>query len=285
MQVEAENAVSVAGTGTLVGGKTRTGTKPVALLLQGSRFEFKYVISEPCAQAVREYAVGFLVPDEHADPERHYMYPVHSLYLDSPAMDLCQATIHGLKNRFKLRIRFYDDLAESPVFFEIKRRVNDAILKERAAVRRRSLPAILMGQWPMPADLVDPSDKSLGALHRFCGLRSSIQAVPKTFVSYMREAYVSPNSNSVRLTFDRQLMGAPYRNGFQVPRAKERCYPKIPGVVLELKFTERFPAWMGEMVRRFNLQRCSMAKYVACACSLGEVQGTWTRERGKSKAW
>jgi hypothetical protein len=285
MQVMAENAVSLAGPERPAGGETRFGVRPLALLLQGSRFELKYIISEPCAQAVREYASSFLVPDEHADPERHNMYPVHSLYLDNTGMDLCQATIHGLKNRFKLRIRFYDDLADSPVFFEIKRRVNDAILKERAAVWRRSLPPILTGHWPMPSDLVDPNDKNLGALQRFCSLRSSIQAVPKTFVSYMREAYVSANSNSVRLTFDRQLVGAPYRNGFQVPRAKERCYPKIPGVVLELKFTERFPAWMAEMVRVFNLQRCSMAKYVACACTLGEVQGTWTRERGKSRAW
>jgi hypothetical protein len=206
------------------------------------------------------------------------MYPVHSLYLDSPSLALCQATMRGHKNRFKLRVRFYDESPDSPVFFEVKRRVNDAILKERAAVWRRSIPTLLTGHWPTTNDLVDPSDRNMGALQRFCSLRSVINGEPKAFVSYLREAYVSPNSNSVRLTFDRQLMGAPYRDGFQVPRPRERCHPKVEGVILELKFTERFPTWMAEMVRIFDLQRCSMAKYVACICSLGVLQGTWTDE-------
>jgi len=61
--------------------------------------------------------------------------------LDNPGLSLCHATIDGVKNRFKLRIRFYDHVESNPVFFEIKRRVNDVILKERAAVRRASVPA------------------------------------------------------------------------------------------------------------------------------------------------
>jgi len=262
MQVEAENAVSVAGTGTLVGGKTRTGTKPVALLLQGSRFEFKYIISEPCAQAVREYAVGFLVPDEHADPERHYMYPVHSLYLDSPAMDLCQATIHGLKNRFKLRIRFYDDLAESPVFFEIKRRVTDVILKDRAGVRRSSIRPLLAGQWPTRNDLAPGSEKFYAALDRFCTLRGLLKAEGWAFVSYLREAYTSADG-LVRVTFDREIAGARYRGAFKLPGAEAWIHPPLGGVVLELKYTDRFPNWMSEMVRAMDLWRGPMAKYVA----------------------
>jgi len=41
--------------------------------------------------------------------------------------------------------------------------------------------------------------------------------------------------------------------------------PPIEGIVLELKFTDRFPKWMGELVKSFNLWRDCMAKYVYCA--------------------
>ena len=33
-------------------------------------------------------------------------------------------------------------------------------------------------------------------------------------------------------------------------------------VILELKFTDRFARWMHDMVRTFNLERCSVPKYV-----------------------
>ena len=44
--------------------------------------------------------------------------------------------------------------------------------------------------------------------------------------------------------------------------------PSVGGVILEIKFTDRFPVWLREMVRVFNLERRSMAKYVVCARQL-----------------
>ena len=40
-------------------------------------------------------------------------------------------------------------------------------------------------------------------------------------------------------------------------------------VVLELKFTGRFPDWFGELVRVFGLARCSAAKYADGVTRLG----------------
>ena len=45
-------------------------------------------------------------------------------------------TINGDKNRYKLRLRFYEDNPHAPVFFEIKRRMNDAIMKQRCGIKR-----------------------------------------------------------------------------------------------------------------------------------------------------
>src|SRR5262245_48745643 len=113
--------------------------------MQTNRFELKYVIDERTAGEVRRYVRQFLEPDEHTDPRGGVGYPVHSLYLDSYDLALARQTLTGKKNRFKLRIRFYDDDDESPVFFEIKKRVNDVIMKERAIVYRASVPKFLAG--------------------------------------------------------------------------------------------------------------------------------------------
>ncbi len=236
--------------------------------LQGSRFELKYLISEETARQVRDYALGYLEPDPHADPARNCQYEVHSLYLDGPTLRLCKGTLWGLKNRYKLRIRFYDESPESPAFLEIKRRQNDVILKQRAPIRRPGVAQVLRGYWPKREYLMDLSPQGLAALTEFCRLRDSIDARGQCFVSYTREAYVTPHDDSLRLTFDRRVHAVAYSGDGTLAMRGRRVYPDIPGVILEIKFTNRFPVWMREMARALNLERRSMAKYVACMTAL-----------------
>ena len=239
--------------------------------LQGSRFELKYVLNEQRARAMIPFLRCHLVPDEHADPRNNGQYAVHSLYLDSPQYTLLHGTQQGLKNRFKLRIRFYDELPQSPVFFEIKRRQNDVILKRRAAVSRLALKRLLIGQWPRREDLATGDYGEWAALEKFCSLRDTIHARGKAFVSYLREAYVTPRDDSVRVTFDRALHARRFGGVFSLAGCD--CYPLMHNkVILELKFTNRFPLWMSELVRSFNLERTSMAKYIACVRAMPNRQ-------------
>jgi len=237
--------------------------------LQGSRFELKYILDEHRARAMVPFLRCHLIPDEHADPRNNYQYAVHSLYLDSPSYTLHLGTCHGHKNRFKLRIRFYDQLPQSPVFFEIKRRQNEVILKQRSIVRRTALTRLLRGHWPRRDDLHRSSKAGWAALDKFCALRDTIHARGKVFVSYLREAYVTPNDDSVRVTFDRDLTARRFAGVFALDGCEERSL-MARKVILELKFTNRFPVWMRELARSFDLERTSMAKYVACVESLWE---------------
>ncbi len=101
--------------------------------LQSQRFEFKYIIREPVALAIRDFVRSYLVIDEYGATLPNLSYPVHSLYLDSPDLKLYHSTINGDKNRFKLRLRFYEDRPKAPVYFEIKRRVNNTIRSSAVA--------------------------------------------------------------------------------------------------------------------------------------------------------
>ena len=255
---------------------------PYVHRLQGSRYEYKYIIDETLVKPLREFAGCYLMPDQHADPKRNWEYEIHSLYLDSPAMALCRATMHSKKNRFKLRIRFYDYSPDSPVFFEIKRRVAEVVLKQRAKVRRDAVLELLAGHWPNRSHLAGgPEDgDDFGALQQFCSLRSTLNAGGVVFVSYLREAYETAHDNSARMTFDRCIYATPYEGTLDLRESLERGHPEIGGIVLELKFTNRFPNWMGDMVEAFELHRLSMAKYVRCVESVAA-----DRLRFAARAW
>ncbi|MDX1965241.1 MAG: polyphosphate polymerase domain-containing protein [Pirellulales bacterium] len=241
-----------------------------ASALQSSRYELKYWITEAQATTMRAYVRQFLVPDEHSRVENNFRYSVHSLYCDSRRLQTYHATCQGLKNRFKLRLRYYDDQPTSPVFLEIKRRVGGVIFKQRAATSKPAAAQFLCGHPLVKEHLIaGESAPAWAALNEFCDLYHEIRAVPCVYVTYSREAYVSPQSNDVRLTFDRDLYAHAYRpsNGLTVP---PRIHPaQNSQVLLELKFTDRYPQWMRHMVAALNLLRVSFAKYVRCLDTVG----------------
>ena len=238
---------------------------------QANRYEYKYQITEAQAQMLRPLVRAYLVPDEFARFTPDGSYAIHSLYLDNAEQRLCRATLDGLRNRFKIRIRFYDDKPESPVFLEIKRRVNDAVAKERIAVRRALVPRMLANRDPDPALLWKREPHALATLQDFCRLCEALHADRGMLVSYRREAYVSNTDNSVRVTFDRDVIGGQYDEQLQVRPLADHLQPRINGTILELKFTDRFPAWMRELVLQHNLVRQQMAKYVSCAVALDRM--------------
>ena len=234
------------------------------------RYELKYLISEAQAAAVDCYIRPFLEYDRYSKLQRGGMYPIVSLYLDSDDMQLCKETLTGLKNRFKLRIRSYTDEPEYPRFFEIKRRINRVILKSRARVTDEDVPILLKGRLLPPQGF--STDEA--ALNQFQLYAASICAGPKVLIRYTRQAFENTDENRVRVTFDRELcykmtdkpevrLGGP---GWQ-PNSLTNGY-----VILEIKFTGTYPAWLTRMAAHFNLQARSVSKFATSieqACALG----------------
>lgn len=235
--------------------------------MQQSRFELKYWITETAALRARDFVQSYLEIDEYAAMKPNLSYPVHSLYLDSDHLDLYWRTINGDKNRYKLRLRYYDANPGSPIFFEIKRRMNNCILKQRGGVRKEYIGSLLSGHLPEPSHLVSDNPKQLVALLRFCQLMHDTHAKPKLHIAYLREAYVSAD-DEVRVTMDRQIVAEPHLD-YSVKtemRSPFRSFENV--VILELKFTNRFPNWFRELVRVINAMQCGAAKYVE---SIGRI--------------
>jgi len=238
--------------------------------LQQQRFELKYLVPEGVTLYIRDFVRCYLELDDFGVGMPNYSYPVHSVYLDSDDLKTHQATINGTKNRFKLRLRYYDDRPNTPVFFEVKGRVDNCILKQRCGVRRDAVPLLLGGQLPDPAHLLSRESRHLVALQRFHLLMTQLNGKPKAHNSYLREAWVSAHDNSVRVTFDRNVRIEPWSR-LEAPvsfRKPFRVYADV--TILELKFANRFPNWFRELVETFGLMQFAAAKYSEGVVAIGE---------------
>jgi hypothetical protein len=118
------------------------------------------------------------------------------------------------------------------------------------------------------------SSADLFAVHRFQELMLQLRAGPMMHVAYLREAYEKDGDNSVRVTLDRQILTAPH---WQPTLRVQSDNPQNvfgPTVILELKFSQRFPNWFGALVQTFECVNSGAAKYAGGIEQRGE---TWAR--------
>lgn len=231
-----------------------------------SRYECKYLVSDGAATEIRAFIQPFMVPDAFARRQPGHCYPISSLYFDTLDLALYRQTSSGEKNRFKLRVRSYSDDAATPVFLEVKRRVNDVILKRRAGLQRDAARDMLTtGNYTR---LEGSTSELLADLAYFTGHVTVAGARPFLRIRYVREAYEAVGGDPLRITLDTHIAWNPTSTPDFTLNGEGWRSASVPGTVLEIKFTDRYPRWVGEMIRAFGLQRQSVAKYVLSVDSL-----------------
>lgn len=247
------------------------------------RFERKFVVSEMAADAIQQFVSSYLSLDEHMAGAESIGYRVCSLYLDTPQLSLYRQSTEGIKNRRKLRIRYYDDCPNGIAFLEIKRRTGETVHKLRATVSKSNCARLLCGERLEPSHLCTADEVGCRAIDEFCDCKQRYDADGVVYVDYRRIAYVSRTADNTRVTFDRHLVARQYSPDRGLVPGEAAATVPVSGVVLELKYNGRAPRWMHDLVQTFNLQRRSFPKYVFCADALG-VSETHGRILARSAA-
>jgi hypothetical protein len=229
--------------------------------MQRQRFELKYTVHESTAERIRDFVLAHLELDSSGTEQPDHSYRVNSIYLDSPDLRSFWDWVNANRNRFKLRMRYYSERPDDPVFLEIKRREKNCILKQRCCVHKRAAPIILAGQFPPESDLIAPDEKSRRALENFIQMVTDLEARPIALVSYRREAYIDSENEGVRVTFDRDVRIAPRPTCDFSLEMDQFVRPFGNLVIVELKFTNRFPNWFTDMVQTLGMDRGAAAKY------------------------
>ncbi len=239
------------------------------------RYEAKYLVTENQAAAIRQYCLGHLPRDPHSLKQPGHRYPIQSVYLDSRNGDLLRHTLDRHSHRFKLRVRTYrhrnagcDVPSDAPAFCEVKRKTYGVVEKVRAPVPFHMATSLL---WPEAArdagaeagDVRDRPD-----LNEFQVLRTRIQARPCVGIFYMREAFEGKSLERVRVTLDRDLHYGQLNHSGAAPQSTWRPV-NVRDVILEVKFTNTYPFWVADMLRRVEVQRRGVCKYVLCSQAAG----------------
>ena len=231
-----------------------------------SRFECKYLVSRLVVPQMREFLRPFMQPDRYGARADDPRYRICSLYLDTEDLRLYQQTVGGEKNRFKLRVRTYSDDPDAPAFFEIKRKVDSIVNKSRTKMPRDQARALLRRGLDGWIDGVLPVPGRIGSFHpgvgSFFAHVALAAAKPVVRVKYVREAYESVWGDPVRATFDTELMHTVTLDD-NLSHAEGRWVSTpVEGVIFEVKFTERYPAWIRDLVHTFGLKQQPVPKYI-----------------------
>lgn len=222
-------------------------------------FELKYVLAPGVAERVREWASGRLERDAFGDPLLGGAYVVHTLYLDTPALDVFHRSPSFRRRKFRAR-RYGEELV---VHLEQKTRTGDRVAKRRTAVDGRALPSM--------GGLVPDAGAPWTWFHHRVSVR---KLVPAVRVTYLRSAFVGgPGPEGpVRLTLDDRIEAE--REAVWSVAAVASGAPVLAGrPVLELKYRGSVPALFKDLITRFGLSPVPLSKYRTAARELGFVEG------------
>jgi hypothetical protein len=227
------------------------------------RFECKYLVHTVHLPQIRNFLRPFVRPDAFAAHWPGYRYAISSLYLDSEDLSLYRQTQAGERDRFKLRVRTYSDAPDDPAYLEVKRKLNAVVHKRRVGLARTEARALLSRS--AAASLLCGLDPRCRAdadyfLHRV----ASIAARPVVQVRYLREAYEATGNEPVRVTLDSELQHAVSLETEFGRDDRDWVDTPLAGTIVEVKFTERFPWWLAEFIRRFEMRQRSVPKYIMC---------------------
>jgi len=145
------------------------------------------------------------------------------------------------------------------------------MLKERGAVRKNAVRWLLAGNMPERKHMLNPKDhEGFVAVQRFYHLMLQLNARPKMHVAYLREAYENSSDNNVRVTMDRQVESQPSARPHLIARSSRPHLVFGKTVILELKFTARYPKWFRDLVETFDCVQMGAAKYSEGIFTRGE---------------
>ena len=237
-----------------------------------NRFELKYLITLKQAEKLKPALRAYMVPDKNGSSNGRYT--LSSLYYDSPNFRCFRENLDGLKFRRKLRLRRYETgeilTEDTPVFLEIKQRV-DRVTQKRRAVLPYSQALRLCNDRQMPDYVPDDRD-TIEEIYVFLW---QYNLRPATIVRYDRQAFVGTNYNpGLRVTFDTSLSF----QGHQLHLHEEPSgLPMLAAnkVIMEIKVNERIPIWLTELIAAHNLRLSGFSKYCRSALAAQRIPAAW----------
>ena len=226
----------------------------------GARRELKFAVARADLGKIRSVLLTNL---RHVG-RHHPVSFVRSIYFDDDSLGGYFDSIEGVGKRRKIRLRWYNDGDRNGrLFFEVKRRAFDLVVKERATIETR-VPLDALSYREIETHLAS----ALAARHREL-LR--LQSRPIVLIEYRRE-YFEGVDQAVRVTLDSALK-------WFAQLGKERVSWRFPItlrhlVILEIKTRPDYPLDVDQLLYPLRLAPTRCSKYVIGCQQLGLAAAT-----------
>lgn len=168
-----------------------------------NRFELKYIITLRHTERIKSVLRNYLIYDRYGSENGRYR--MCSLYYDSPEYRCYWEKEYGIRFRRKLRMRLYESdevlTEESPVFLEIKQRV-DRVTQKRRALLPYGDALQLCNDRQIPEH--GPEDSAV--IEEIYAFLWQYNLLPASIIRYERQAFVGTDYDiGLRVTFDTNL--------------------------------------------------------------------------------
>ncbi len=225
-----------------------------------NRLEYKYLVPVVSMDRLRTDLLRYLQPDDYAAARPGCEYTVRSVYLDSHDYKCYDEKLDGLHTRKKFRIRGYNTCGErSQIFFEIKRKYENFISKNRARTSYTNLRRVLTG--PDADAHFDESEKADFSNFFYHYHRKRLE--PKVLVVYDREAFECKFGSKLRITFDKNLRTKAASDALQLFEENGLRNLYRQEFILEVKFFQVLPMWIRPVLQKHDLTRLAVSKYTS----------------------
>lgn len=217
------------------------------------RHELKYIISPVQYHLLKGRLSPFLQLDKNVGPDGNYF--IRSIYFDSKQYRALNEKNEGIDSRKKYRIRFYNGNSEN-CFLECKHKKGTRISKTSTRININEIEELMTG-----AVRLDETERAdVMSELRFLIKKEAFH--PVVVVDYLREAYIHPLSN-LRITFDKEIGAGDIKDCFSKRRCLANALPQ-DHMILEVKYDEYLPDYIGQMIASIRPVQVAASKYVMC---------------------
>ncbi len=231
---------------------------------QALRHELKYLLRREQVGPLLDDLADRLRVDDHGDARG--VYPITSLYYDTPGFKAYWDKIDGQRSRRKVRVRVYGDTQVTPdtrCFLEVKQRVNRMMRKRRVALPYAA--AVDFDAFPDLAAAREPSGRGPDGdlLQEVYYLYRTLQLRPTCVVTYDRLALEGDAlAPDLRVTLDTHIRGRTHDLSLvSGDHAANRTALSPDFAVLEVKANYNVPGWLAQLLARHNCAFRRISKY------------------------
>lgn len=219
-----------------------------------NRYEKKFILNKDQVKLIKKELSPYVKQDTHST---NSYYTICNVYYDTVEDEIIKKSVSKPVFKEKLRLRCYGEPSPKDiVYLEIKKKLNGFVNKRRTLITVEEANNLIY-QKIMP---IRQSYHNLQVLNEIYYYVLHKQLIPKISITYDREAYYAKDDDSLRITFDFNILTRRENVFIGKDHADQRLLDDET-YLMEVKTDKAIPLWLAHILTKYNIYSNSFSKY------------------------